>query len=164
MSGHCFRVCWLVTFIIYLGLPWWLCGVEDSWESLGLQRDQTSQSQRKFILNIHWKDRCWSWLQYFGHLRRRAGSLEKTLTLGKIEGRGEDDDRGRDGWMASLIQRTWVWAISGRWWWTGKPGMLGVHDVAKSQTWLSDWAATTYQLTQKKHFKNSISIHAENFQ
>ena len=37
------------------------CGVEeDSWESLGLQ-DQTSQSLRKSILNIHWKDWCWSW-------------------------------------------------------------------------------------------------------
>ena len=38
------------------------CGVgEDSWESLGLQGDPTSQSQRKSILNIHWKDWCWSW-------------------------------------------------------------------------------------------------------
>ena len=33
-------------------------------------------------------------LQYFGHLMRRADSLEKTLTLGKIEGRGEGDDTG----------------------------------------------------------------------
>ena len=35
-----------------------------------------------------------------------------------------DDDRGWDGWMASLTQWTWVWARSGRWWRTGKPGML----------------------------------------
>ena len=34
---------------------------EDFWESFGLQRDQTSQSQRKSVLNIHWKDWCWSW-------------------------------------------------------------------------------------------------------
>ena len=33
-------------------------------------------------------------LQYFGHLMRRADSFEKTLMLGKIEGRGEGDDRG----------------------------------------------------------------------
>ena len=32
--------------------------------------------------------------QYFGHLMQRTDSLEKTLTLGKIEGRGEGDDRG----------------------------------------------------------------------
>ena len=40
-------------------------------------------------------------LQYFGHLMQRADSLEKTLMLGKIEGGGEGDDRGQDGWMAS---------------------------------------------------------------
>ena len=38
------------------------CGArEDSLESLGQQGDQTSQSQRKSTLNIHWKDCCWSW-------------------------------------------------------------------------------------------------------
>ena len=38
------------------------CGVgEDSWESLGLQGDPTSPSWRKSVLNIHWKDWCWSW-------------------------------------------------------------------------------------------------------
>ena len=37
------------------------CGVEeDSWESLGLQGDRTSPSWRKSVLNIHWKDWCWS--------------------------------------------------------------------------------------------------------
>ena len=40
----------------------WNCGVgEDSWESLGLQGDQTSQSWRQLTLNISWKDWCWSW-------------------------------------------------------------------------------------------------------
>ena len=59
-------------------------------------------------------------LQYFGHLIWRADSLEKTLMLGKIEGRRRM--RGRDGWMALLTQWTWVWASSGRWWRTVKPG------------------------------------------
>ena len=45
-------------------------------------------------------------LPYFGHLIQRAYSLAKTLMLGKIEGRGEGDDRGWDGWMASLTQWT----------------------------------------------------------
>ena len=40
-------------------------------------------------------------LQYFGHLMQRTDSLGKTLMLGKIEG-GRMDDRGCDGWMASL--------------------------------------------------------------
>ena len=38
------------------------CGVgEDSWESLGVQGDLTSPFERKSVLNIHWKDWCWSW-------------------------------------------------------------------------------------------------------
>ena len=44
-------------------------------------------------------------LQYFGQLMQRADSLGKTLMLEKIEGRRRDD-RGQDGWMASLTQWT----------------------------------------------------------
>ena len=37
---------------------------------------------------------------------------------------GEGDDRGWDGWMASLTRWTRVWVNSGSWWWTVRPGML----------------------------------------
>ena len=37
---------------------------------------------------------------------------------------GEGDDRGWDGWMASLTRWTWVWENYGSWWWTGRPGVL----------------------------------------
>ena len=64
-------------------------------------------------------------LQYFGHLMQRTDSFEKTLMLGKIEGKRRGWQKMRwDGWMASLTQWTWVWVNSGRWWRTGKPGML----------------------------------------
>ena len=63
-------------------------------------------------------------LQYFGHLMQRTNSMEKTQMLGKIEGGRRRGDRGWDGWMASLTQRTWVRVSSGIWWCTGKPGML----------------------------------------
>ena len=62
-------------------------------------------------------------LQYFGHLMRRSVSFEKTLKLGKIEGRRRGLQR-RDGWMASPTQWTWLWVDSGSWWWTGRPGVL----------------------------------------
>ena len=42
----------------------------------------------------------------------------------RLKAGGEGDDRGWDGWMVSLTQWTWVWAASGSWWWTGKPGIL----------------------------------------
>ena len=63
-------------------------------------------------------------LQYIGHLIRRADSLEKTLMLGKLKAGGEGDDRGWDGWVASLTQWAWVWVNSGSQWWTGRPGVL----------------------------------------
>ena len=75
--------------------------------------------------------------QYFGHLMGRADSLEKTLILGKIEGRRRRDDRGWDGWMASLTQWTWVWAGCRRWWRTGKPGVL---QSMEAQRVGHDWA------------------------
>ena len=43
-------------------------------------------------------------LQYFGHLMPRANSLEKTLMLKILKAGGEGDDRGWDGWMASLTR------------------------------------------------------------
>ena len=76
-------------------------------------------------------------LQYFGHLMWRVDSLEKTLMLGGIGAEGEGDDRGWDGWMASLTQWTWVWVNSGCWWWTGKPGVL---QFMRSQRVRHDWA------------------------
>ena len=51
----------------------------------------------------HWK-RPWCWE------RLKAG--------------GEGDNRGWDGWMASLTQWTWIWVNSGSWWWTGRPDVL----------------------------------------
>ena len=75
-------------------------------------------------------------LQYFGHLMWRVDSLEKTLMLGGIGGRREGDDRGWDGWMASLTRWTWVWVESSSWWWTGRPGML---QFMGSQSVRHDW-------------------------
>ena len=76
-------------------------------------------------------------LQYFGHVIWRPDSFEKTLILGRIEVGREGDDRGWDGWMASLTQWTWVWASSGSWWWTGRPGML--HSMGLQRVG-HDWA------------------------
>ena len=42
----------------------------------------------------------------------------------RLKAKGEEGSRGWDGWMASPNQWIWVWANSGRWWRTGKPGML----------------------------------------
>ena len=65
-------------------------------------------------------------LQYFGHLTGKADSLEKSLMLGKIEGRkkrGHPEDE-MAGWMASPMQWTWAWANFRRCWGTGRPGVV----------------------------------------
>ena len=63
-----------------------------------------------------------------GRLMRRTDSLEKTQVFstrwwGRLKAGGEGYG-GWDGWMASPSWWTWVWASSGRWWWTGKAGVL----------------------------------------
>ena len=91
----------------------------------GLQGDETSQSQRKSVLNVHWKDWCWSWNS--NTLATGCEELthwKRPWCWERLRAGGEGDDRGWDSWMASLTQWTWVWVDSGSWWWTGRPGML----------------------------------------
>ena len=111
------------------------------WRSLlrvPLTARRSSLSERKSILNFHWKDWCWSlnsnslatWYEQLTHWQR-------SWCLERFKVRGEGDNRGGDGWMVSLPWWTWVWASSGSWWWSGEPGMLQSMGLAKSQTQLS---------------------------
>ena len=54
----------------------------------------------------------------------KSWPIEKTLMLGKIEGRRTRGRRGWDGYLASLSLWTWVWVTSGGWCWAGKPVVL----------------------------------------
>ena len=123
----------------------WNCGVgENSWGSLG-QSKGSNQSILKEIspeyslegLMLKLK------LQHFGHLMQKTDSLEKTLMLGKIEGRRRR--RGWDGWMASPTRWTWVWVSSMVWWWTGKPGVRQSMGLQRTRR---NWATVTCTHTQ----------------
>ena len=75
-------------------------------------------------------------LQYFGHLMRRADSLENTKA-GEDWGQEENgDDRGWEGRMASSARWTWIWASCGRWWRTEK---LDVLQSMGSQRFRHNW-------------------------
>ena len=76
-------------------------------------------------------------LQHFGHLMWRPWCWER-LKVG-----GVGDNRGQDGWMASLTQWTWVWPSSRKWWGKGKPGVL---QIMGSQRVGHDWVRE-----QKQH-------------
>ena len=78
-------------------------------------------------------------LHYSGHLMWRTDLLEKTLMLGKFEGRRRKGWQ-RMRWLDGITNWLWiwVWASSGSWWYTGQPGMLQFMG-SQSQTWLSNW-------------------------
>ena len=91
-------------------------------------------------------------LQCFGHLVRRFNSLKRLWCWEGLGAGGEGDDRGWDGWMASLTRWTWIWVNSRIWWWTGRPGVLrfmGLQGVGH------DWAT---ELNWTENLKFSFSV------
>ena len=70
--------------------------------------------------NIHWSwnsNTLATWCEELTHSTRPC-------CWERFKAGEEGDDRGWNGWMASLTHRTWLWANSRSWWWTGTPGML----------------------------------------
>ena len=77
--------------------------------------------------------------KYFGPLSWRVDSLEKTLMLGKIEGRRRRE-RQRIRWLDGITDSMDMGLVdSGSCWWTGRPGVLWFMVSQKSRTRLRDW-------------------------
>ena len=94
---------------------------------------------KESVLNIHWKDWCWSWNS--NTLATRCKELthwKRSWCWERLKAGGEGDDRGWNGRMASPTRWTWVWAGCGSWWWTGRLSCCSPWR-SKGQTWLSDW-------------------------
>ena len=79
----------------------------------------------KSALGFPWREWCWSW--NFSTLDTSCEELTHWKRPWCWEGLGaggEGDNRGWDGWMASLTRWMWVGVNYGSWWWTGRPGVL----------------------------------------
>ena len=86
-------------------------------------------------------------LQYFGHPMRKLTYLKRPWCWERLKAGGEGDDKGWDGWMASLTLWTWVWASSRSWWWTGKPGVLqSLRSQRTGHDWVTElnWSVTLF--------------------
>ena len=72
---------------------------------------------KKSVLRVHWKDWCWSWnSNTLGTWCEELTHCKRPWCWERLKARGEGDDRGWDGWMASLTQWTWIWVNSKSWW------------------------------------------------
>ena len=98
----------------------------------------TARRSNQSVLNIHWKEWCWSWnSNALATWCEELTHLKRHLWWERLKTGGEGDDRGWDGWMASLTQWAWVWVNSGSWWWTGRPGVLHPWGLKESDSSLS---------------------------
>ena len=108
--------------------------IDASWRRL-LRVPWTARKPNQSILNIHWKDWCWSSNTLATWCKKPT--QKKPWWWERLKAGGEGNN-GRDGWMASQTQWTWVWASSRRWWSTGS--------VACCSPWGHKESDTTEQL------------------
>ena len=99
------------------------------------------------LMVLHWKDWLKLKLQYFGHLMWRTDSFEKTLMLGKIEGRRRRR-RQRMRWLIDITDSMDM-SLSRlqEWWWTGRPGMLQSMGLQRMG---HDWVTDTFTFHEFK--------------
>ena len=118
-------------------------------------------SKKRWVLGVHWKDWCWSW-----NSNTLATSFEELIHWERpwcwegLGAGGEGDDKGWDGWMASLTQWTWVWVNSGNWWWTGRPGVLRFMRLQRvGHDWATELSWTELKITAGGDYSHEIKGH-----
>ena len=92
---------------------------------------------------MHWKDWCWSWnSNTLATWCEELIDMKRPWCRERLKAGGEGDNRGWDGWMASLTRWTWIWVNSVSWWWTGNPGVpqsMGSQRVGHDRVTELNW-------------------------
>ena len=91
----------------------------------------------------------------------RTDSFERPWCWERLKAGGEGDNRGWNGWMASLTQWTWVWVNSGSWQWTGRPGVLqSMGSQSFGQTERLNWTEKGTENPVLLPFENKVVVNA----
>ena len=133
----------------------WIVVLEKTLES-PLDYKEIKPDKRKSVLNIHWKDWCWSWSSNtLATWCEELTTWKRPWCWERLKAGGEGEDRGWDGWMASSTWQTWVWASSGNWWWTGKPGVLqSIGSQRVRHDWVTELIAKNWRAACDNIFVN----------
>ena len=107
---------------------------------------------------------CWSWSSNtLATWYKELTNWKRSWCWERLRAGEEEDDRGWDYWMASPTRWTWVWANSGRWWRTGKPGVLQFielqrvrHNLATEQQQKQQELPISILYSEKYVFKSFI--------
>ena len=120
----------------------WRIDAFELWCWKGLLRvPWIARRSNQSVLNIHWKDWCWSWSSNtLATWCEEETHLKRPWCWERLKAGGEGDDRGWDGWMASLTWWAWVWAN------------LRVGDGQGSLTYCSPWGCKETDTTEWLHF------------
>ena len=105
--------------------------------------------------------------QYFGTWCKELTHWTRHWCWERLKAGEEGDDRGWDGWLASPIQWTGVWASSRSWWWTGKPGMLqSMGSQRVGHDWVNElnWTEVTNPLIIITALNLGVNEPASSFQ
>ena len=88
-------------------------------------RRSNQSTLKEIVLNIHWKDSCWSWnLIILATWCEELTHWKRRWCWERLKAGEEWNDSRWDGWTASPTQWIWVWVNFVSCWWTGRPGVL----------------------------------------
>ena len=116
----------------------------------------------KSVLNIHWKDWCWSWnSNTLATWCEKLTPWKRPWCWERLKVGEEGDYRGWDDWMPSPTWCTWVWVNSRSWWWRGQPNVLQCMGSQRvGQDWVTGLSWHYPQLAHWKDFPFPLSFRA----